>query len=225
VRRRWDAEPAWMRADAGSARRIFGRLEVVAALGRLRPPRRRTTGPPASGAACQRRADRLPVSADRLPARPLPPCRRPVTGRRRARRGATRGSHPLPQAKWPLPRCWCCVPERSGSNINSLYEMGDVPAHVKASRIPGRMGLSTASGVFDYAQGLADGPLRRAMGGTVAGRPVNVFAAHERVRNVVAGPPEILTKAGRQRVPSEPLEVYVSAEDGQLYVTAMHGQF
>ena len=33
----------------------------------------------------------------------------------------------------------------------SIYGMGEVSAHVRASRVPARLGVTTSCGVFDYA--------------------------------------------------------------------------
>lgn len=36
-------------------------------------------------------------------------------------------------------------------DLTSLYDMGSVPEHVAATRIPGRLGINTSCGVFEYS--------------------------------------------------------------------------
>jgi len=37
------------------------------------------------------------------------------------------------------------------TDVTSIYGMGNVAAHVKAARVPGRWGISTSCGVFEYS--------------------------------------------------------------------------
>jgi hypothetical protein len=46
-------------------------------------------------------------------------------------------------------------------DIASVYSMGNVPRHVEAARVPGRLGIRTTSGVFCFA-----GDWRRVMFGS-----------------------------------------------------------
>jgi hypothetical protein len=58
-------------------------------------------------------------------------------------------------------------------NLDSVYDMGSVPRHVAGSRVPGRLGVATSSGVFGFT-----GDWRRVMFGAPAEprsplRPIN----------------------------------------------------
>lgn len=49
------------------------------------------------------------------------------------------------------------------SELDSVYEMGSVPRHIHGSRIPGKLGVATSSGVFTFV-----GDWRRVMFGSPA---------------------------------------------------------
>ncbi|MBE1492786.1 hypothetical protein [Plantactinospora soyae] len=48
-------------------------------------------------------------------------------------------------------------------DLESVYDMGSVPRHVSGSRLPGRLGVATSSGVFTFT-----GDWRRVMFGSPA---------------------------------------------------------
>jgi len=54
------------------------------------------------------------------------------------------------------------------------------------------------------------------------GDAMNVYAAHVGVRELVTQVSKPLVVGGRSRFSTDPLEVFVDAQSGKLFVTSMH---